>query len=330
MPPEKISIYDIAEKTGTAASTVSRALDNSALISRERRGFIQKTARQMGFYRRSTCRQQNRKIFNISLVLSSAPSAGLNLFYDFSELLAGLKDGLGKIKYHLSVELIKKNETSMQNKKAYNPHGIIYAFTTPGIKTIAICRKNHLPVMVLNRIIKNLSYVSAGNQQGIITLFNRAAEKIKNLKPCFIAYAGNRDISAQRKNGFLRACKETGIRQGKIFTIKNPDQISAKMAASLSRHYNLAMCFNDLFALRLIQMCHQAKISIPAGLAVTGYDCAPVRNLFIPAIDTITLPVYEMGREAGIWMREQMIEKKNTLLQKIIPGEYIRGETIHA
>ena len=121
----------LAARLNISPSTVSRVLNNSALISNERTDQILQTARQMGYKRRTVKKHISRAILNIHLFLPEASSTLIHFFYNISELLDAIQEGFGPVKLNISTRINDGNIDFMSFKKTGHIDGCIFAFTVP-------------------------------------------------------------------------------------------------------------------------------------------------------------------------------------------------------
>jgi LacI family transcriptional regulator len=61
------------------------------------------------------------------------------------------------------------------------------------------------------------------------------------------------------------------------------------------------LAFNDLVAMGLLSALHEAGVSVPEDLSVTGFDDIPFARYTTPPLTTASVPVTELGEQA--WAR---------------------------
>ena len=93
-----ITVKDIAHKAGVSHSTVSRALNNSTLISEEVAGRIKRLAFEMGYFPSAAARTlKTRRSRVLGVILTSLDDPF------FSEILQGIEDGIQGSGYSLFI-----------------------------------------------------------------------------------------------------------------------------------------------------------------------------------------------------------------------------------
>ncbi len=82
---------------------------------------------------------------------------------------------------------------------------------------------------------------------------------------------------------------------------------------------------NDLMALGAIYGLQDAGLTVPADVAVVGYDNRDFTNIFRPKITTVSMPVYEMGRAAAEQLLMQIADERRGFEEIKVRGRlYVR------
>ena len=71
-----------------------------------------------------------------------------------------------------------------------------------------------------------------------------------------------------------------------------------------------------------------AKRELFNKIALTGFDNFPLRNVFPKQIDTIDLAAEELGENAGKWLYNYIIHRKEIPIQLELEPRHISGNTI--
>jgi LacI family transcriptional regulator len=65
-------------------------------------------------------------------------------------------------------------------------------------------------------------------------------------------------------------------------------------------------CANDLMAIGALDCIHELGLSVPADVALAGFDDIDAAALVSPALTTVRNPSYETGRSAGQLLLSRM------------------------
>lgn len=319
----KVTIADVAKASGSTISTVSRALNGSTLIGSKKAKEIIKIANDLGYVKRNIRKQKGRAILNIILILPQFKERSLHLFYDYSELLAGIKSSIQQNQVHLMTDLEDSLNTLNRYKTKGDIDGIIFAFTKPSTKVYQELEKKNIPHLTLNRILPQYDYIACENEIGMSKLVSILSKKHKQFRPCYIGLKSIPEINEQRLSGFKKGCSENKIiyKAEHILQFEKIEDITASIISSLiSKGFNCIFCFNDVVAARISQ-CHSAKAD--TSIHLIGFDYSPVRELLSPRPDTMSLPIENMGKYAGQWIEKRIINRSDTPFQILISGTYI-------
>ena len=80
---------------------------------------------------------------------------------------------------------------------------------------------------------------------------------------------------------------------------------------------------NDLMALGAIYAVQESGLMVPDDIAIVGYDDQPIASFVRPAITTITLPCYEMGKASARLLLNLMENKVSDPEEIKVPGNLI-------
>ena len=325
-----ITIYDIAKELKISPSTVSRVLNNSLLISDETSIKIHETAKSLGYKPRIIKKQQNRVILTIKLVTGPKNDHLLPIFYDFTDLIKGIKTGSENSKLNLAVEINDADLNLFENKKGGNVDGVIFAFTKPSDAVYAELGMRKIPNITINRSLKKEDFINCNNSIGLKELIVQLKRKRKDPRICYLFLAPHNDVSKGRLECLKIITKEEGLNftTEDAIAIKDTDKINGDLFKSIKKKYNSIVAMNDVLAITVLARASSFGFQIPNDFSLTGFDNSPVRSLFLQKVDTISLPVKEIGIKTGEWIQNRILHKSQVPFQIEIPGTYQMGDTI--
>ncbi|MFK7849696.1 MAG: LacI family DNA-binding transcriptional regulator [Akkermansiaceae bacterium] len=325
-----VTITDISEKMGISTATVSRALNNSRLVSPDLRGKICTTANEMGYKKREIRRHRGRGILNIKLVLPRHEEPERALFYDLASLIEGVRSGFELCEINLICEPTCPDYDPFPHKKGGDINGFIFAFHRPSEAAVEKLREFGTPFAVLNRDIDGLPCVASENKKGMETLVSHLIEKRENFKPAYISFRGLGQIDRERLGGLETACESKGIpfdRKKDTHYFSGVRAIDGSSIAKLADEYDSLVCVNDIVGTVVLSELDRLGIQVPEKLAVTGFDDSPVRQLSRPLLTTISLPVTALARSAASRLESEIIEHAHPESTLRVPGTLIEGES---
>lgn len=307
------TIYDIASEAGVSASTVSRALKGSRLVSDDVRERVEKVARELGFERRTVRRHRGRAILSVRLVLPHHDNPERALFYDLEQLIVGLREGLAPSSCNLICDTASENYDPFPHKKGGDTDAFVFAFHEPAAEILAALKKRSIPVVLLNRTMPGVPCVTSDYASGMGDLVEHviAGSNGKPVKPVFIGIESNNVVFRERLEGWTKALSAHGLapdHEKQVVYFENFRSIDTPSIRKLVESFNALFCVNDLVATAVLAELGRAGISVPEQVQVTGFDDSPVRGLTRPLLTTVKMPVHEFAFQAGRELANRIIE----------------------
>ena len=329
---KRVTVYDIAKELNISPSTVSRVLNNSALISNERSAQILKAAKKMGYVRRSVKKHVSRAILNIHLFLPVADSTLTHFFYNISELIDSIIEGFNGVRLNINTRLNDGNLDFLSYKKTGYIDGCIFAFTKPDDTLADILNEREIPLVLLNRKSGKHNCVYYDTPEGVQFLAEKLYQKHgPEIHPCFVGFRGLHKLSMERFAGAKKIFDhhEIPFDSHNLYVVEDLNSIVDTVPDWIRKQgFNAVIAFNDMVALSLLQSMMSRGIRIPEDVSLTGFDNSPILKLLDRRINTMSLSIPELGRRAGEWLHAVIIEKQDTRLHEMLPVEYVEGETI--
>ncbi len=325
----RVTIYQVAKEAGVSTATVSRALQSSRLLSPDVVERVTTVANTLGYARRAIRRPRERAILNLRLVLPVPPEPERRLFYDFAELAEGLQSGLAPCAVSLVCELNVPGYNPFPHKKGGDVDGFVFAFHQPDARVQRLLRKHGKPFVVLNRSGDPARCVAVDHAAGFAALVKHLGQSKSLLQPVFVGLEGLGEIQDDRLAAFIAACAAQNV----AFEPARDTHFLPNLTTpdpALFRRWQAAGCnalvaVNDLVGATLLADLAQAGLSVPKHFAVTGFDDSPVRRLTRPLLTTVSMPVRELGAEAGRRLFAEIVEKTPLAPAKALAGTLLIG-----
>lgn len=131
------------------------------------------------------------------------------------------------------------------------------------------------------------------------------------------AHRGGNDRSRDRRHGFETAHRQAGRPVHEQLCIDTALDVTAgaqAMAALLERspRVRAVFCSADAIAVGALFECQRRRIDVPARIAIAGFDDLDLAAQVVPALTTIRVPRYELGRRAGEMICERLANRNVT------------------
>ena len=311
MPPQKVSLRDIADQLGVSVKTVSGALHNSSIrMSEDTRQRIKALADELGYVPNIVARGMRQGVMPIVGVLADGlitqPFA-TDIMRSFDHTLR--KDGLSVIVTNVgSQDSVGKGVAELQRMM---PQKIAYASMYHHFVTLSETARASIALMINCREASETipALVPAEFDAGkTITqyLFQRGRRAIAFLNlPGLIA-------GSMREDGFREAHRLQGIAvrpewmkpatRGALYSDRARSLVDAQVRAWMAadERPDAILCGNDRVAMEVYGVLRRCGLRIPDDIAVASFDNqVDIASRLDPPLTTMALPHRELGRRAG-------------------------------
>jgi DNA-binding LacI/PurR family transcriptional regulator len=298
------TISDVAKKADVSEATVSRVLNNTAVVNRETRKRVLDAIDELHYTPSFLAKGMRRKKTNTFGVI--IPDFR-NPYY--SELLKSIED---EARIHEYIAIICTGEMNAERERAY----IDYLLSRQVEGLMLCCYVN---------IMENKSFIQEVARKVPIIVMDQPSDKL----PVSAAYAdgykgfkvllsyligkGHREIgmirslhrypcSESRFVGYLDALKENGISldpdliEESEFTAAGGYDAAKKLIAKSKPTAIVGV--NDLIASGALKYILEEGFSVPDDIAIAGFDNIALSSLVSPQLTTVSIPVEKIAHEA--------------------------------
>jgi len=321
---KKTTIYDIAEKLGITAATVSRALNGNTKISEATRKLVNDTAKEMNY-------EQNK----LALALKSGKSYNVGVIVPridsnfFASVIRGIEEELYPKGYHViicqthdqkSVEM--ENINSLLNAQV---DGILMSISNSGPEenqSFDRLLKKNVPLIFFDRKkeIEGVSSVTIddfkGGYQATQHLIDQGCKRIAHL-------SNNRKVQIfkNRYLGYKQAIIDNGLEFDENLVIETMSKVdegikSTKLLLEMEMPPDAIFSSSDFVALGAIQEIKSRGIKIPEEICIVGFANEPFTGFMELSITSVDQSPVEMGRIAAQVFLEEVTNSKKVKTEK--------------
>jgi LacI family repressor for deo operon, udp, cdd, tsx, nupC, and nupG len=335
---KRTTIYDIAKRLNIAASSVSRALNNSSKVNPATKALILKTAAEMNY-------QQNAMASNLRK--GSNPTIGVvvpRINQDFfSNIIAGIEDVTYKNGYNLII--CQSNELHSREVDCVNAlinqhvNCIIISVSAElsSYEHLQHVLDHQIQLIQFDRVVDELDTFKVINDNELAS-FNAVCHLIQQGYKRIALLEGpqNLDIFRQRKEGYIAALKKHNLAVLPELMCENAwtKQLSAaatRMLLSLQQPPDAIFAStSDFSALGVLEVATQMGIPVPEQLGICGYSNEPFTEITTPSITTVDQYSFSMGKTiANLFFQELEVSDQNVepKVMSIKPKLIIREST---
>ncbi|MBS4204464.1 LacI family DNA-binding transcriptional regulator [Lederbergia citrea] len=329
---KRLTIKDIAAKSGVSISTVSRVLNRKEEgMSQETREKVLQVIEELNY-------QPN--LFARGLITKQSKLLGLvvpniqNPF--FPELCRGAEDEANRHQYSLIIcnsdDNAAKEESYLRLLNEKQVDGILLSSgDNLSVLTEKQLEYGKTPFVLMDRGGDSGKYNSifVDNEKGGY-LAGRHLIELGHRKVACIIGSENLRNSNERLAGFRRAMMEVGMELPDDHIINGEFHIEPayKQSKEFLENKNVTAIFtcNDLMACGVYQAASELGMKIPDDLSIIGFDDIPLVSALIPKLTTIRQDIYNMGRRAAKMLIDH-IEKGENDIVIFEPSIIVRGST---
>ncbi len=294
------SIKDIARLAGVSHSTVSRALQNSALVNAETAEKIRQIARQSGYRASAVARGLvTKRTRTIGLVVTTIADPFA------SEVTSGIEQAANDHGY--SVFLADSNADPRREQQVVQSFaerrvdGIVVTSSRVGALYLPLLSEMRVPIVLVNNQHPGefVHSVMIGNVAGS----REATEHLIALGHRRIAYLGDQfgyQSDTERFEGYRQALEIAAIPVIQELVVHGDGRAEEAMNAmekllALKDPPTAVFCYNDMSALGAMRTIHLQGMRIPRDISVVGFDDLFLASYTQPPLTTVRQPMRRMG-----------------------------------
>lgn len=327
-----VTIKDVAKAAGVSPSTVSRALNNSPLISEKTRTHVRQVAEMLGYERNELAR---------GLVTGASKALGLivpdiaNPF--FAEIAKGVSDvahahGYGVLLCTTEGDLTREARY-LRFLRGKRVDGLILTAVTADDPNVSELLNSPIPFILVSRLVRGLDvpFVIGDDRLGARLVIEHLV-KLGHRAIAFIGGPADVQSSQDRMSEFLKVLKEYGlsVRRGWAvfadFTQAAGREAAQRLLQSRPRPTAI-FAANDVIALGVMEAAESLGVSIPEDLSLVGYDDISYAALPRIQLTTVAQPAYAMGQIATEYLLAVYKENEQELLQCMLPPRLVIRKT---
>ena len=320
-----MTIKDLAERTGYAVGTVSRALNGHPNVSDKARRTILQAAQECGFELNINAKQLKQQHATSILIVVKGTSNEL-----FGELVESIQTQLRSTRYPVYVDYLDEdaNEVTraIQLCREKKPLGILFMGGNNS-NFREDFEKIQIPCLLLTNnastlSFPNLSSVCVNDHQAcrcaMDSLIAMGHRRIVVVGGC----RDSSEISRLRYDGCLESLRSHDIPfdeeldyQGVRFSYDGGYQATSQLLAQ-GRRFTALFAACDVMAIGAIRALRDHGLRVPEDVSVMGYDGLPLGSYMVPKLSTISQPV------------QTLAQRSTEILTACIEGAPSRHETV--
>jgi LacI family transcriptional regulator len=300
----KITLKDIAQKTGYSINTVSRALKDKDDIAEETKSIIKQAAKEMGYIPNNIASGLRSGLSKtIAVILGDISNPYFSILAKHIEIAAR------KYGYTIFVlntdERYELEEQAIYTAMSKGVDGIILFPTQKKDEDIKLLKKSNMPFVIVGRYFKeweDTDYLVADDIKGG---YLATEYLIKNDRKRILLLEGPDYLSSsqEREEGYRRALADNGIEfDSKL--VKRVSILAGRSYSAMKKiidqgiDFSGIFAFSDVIAWEAIYALEDAGLKVPDDVGVVGYDNIQSQLFFPWPLTTINISKRKMAHKA--------------------------------
>ncbi len=334
MTTQKVSITDIAKKTGLSTTTVSRVLSGKAeqyRIAKKSQMAIKLAAKEMNYIpNHFASNLRTGKSNTIALIVPS-----LNNPF-FANIASEINSEIRKYGYITIISDSDENseieKMELEQLRARNIEGLIIAPCGNQWKHIKNLYDQGLPVICIDRYFEDLDlpYVSTDNFDGA---YHATQILINNGHTEIACIQGVQESTPNRLRvkGFVDALDESGIKDfcvvGDDFTVQN-GYLETKLLLQQKDKPTAIFALSNTIAMGCMRALKEEKKKIPGDISLITFDEHPYLDFLSTPLSCVAQPVSDISKIAAKFLFAMLNNKEIKVSQVLLKPEIIIKESI--
>lgn len=298
MKRKTVTIYDIAEKTGLSAPTVSRAINNKGYVSAETLKQVSDAMAEMGYRPRGTATAAAQKT---KTILVNIPILHNPFYYG---ILDGIRASAKAHGYNILVYQDYLSQDSigslLEMIVSANADGLI---TTNFITTDLEERlRDAVPTVQCSEYNRQCQFPYVGVDD--VAAGAKVTEHLISMGGTKLAMINGPErfkYARDRRAGFLSAAQSAGLDIPDGYVVELPE-IEFNLAYSVAEQLlgmedrpNAIFGASDVIAIAVLRVAKKLGLKIPDELLIAGFDNTEPSLMCSPTITTMDMPKYQIG-----------------------------------
>lgn len=325
------TIKDVAREAKVSIATVSRVLNNSAVVTDETKQRVLEAIKKTGYKPNALARSLKiQKTHTIGLIVPDISST----FYP--EVVRGIEDIAAMYNYNIFLcNTDQKEEKEIKYIEILGEKqvdGIIFMGDTVRDSVLEIFNNFGTPIVLSGTQDREQKYPSV-----IIDNKRAAYDAVK-----YLISLGHKKIAmisgpmhdpirgALRIEGYSQALKESGIKNDPDLVVEGDFKTRnayLAMLKLLEHKIDAVFAASDDMAAAAINAIFDSGLKVPDDIHVVGFDNTYISTMFRPTITTIQQPAYDIGAVSMRLLTKLLSKEPIDEMHVILPHQLIVRES---
>jgi LacI family gluconate utilization system Gnt-I transcriptional repressor len=319
-------LKEVASLAGVSTMTVTRALHAPHKVADATRLRVERIVRDLGYTPDLTAR--GLSLQRTALVGAVVPLLTNSLI---AEIVQGLSDTLENNQYQLLVAATGFSASAEEAKvRAFLSRRVDAIYLTGVVHTAEtrrMIRQAGIPCVEGGNVARKPIDMAVGysSRQAAATVTRFLIDEGYRPLGYIGAWPRDNDRARDRRRGFAATCKAAGMPVDETLYVDTDLDLAAggrAMAQLLDRRPDVraVFCSADTLAVGAVFEAQRRKLKIPRDVAIAGFDDLDIASQVVPALTTLRVPRYEIGKRAAEMIAERLAGRP--VRQRVVDIDY--------
>lgn len=298
------TIYDVANRAGVSITTVSRVL-NGGNVSRKTREAVERAMAELKYVPNAAARTLPSGVSRIVAVIVPDIS---NPFY--SELVRGVQDACDEASYGVMIwstdGRADKEESCLLELSKQRVDGVFMVRYLADEGAFHLLSALSIPIVLAGKPSDEVATDSVGTFGTGKALRTLIGPLIVSGRKRLAHLAGPERavVGTIRRKQYQMLLEHYGLEANPDWVVEGDfTQQGGRRAAnkllSLPERPDMVFAANDMMAIGLLEAAEELGVRIPEDVAVIGCDDIYIAGLLRPALSSVRMPKYELGKRGA-------------------------------
>ena len=331
-----VTIEQLSKHLGISVSTVSKALNGYADVSKATKERVLAAASEMDYQPSSAARNLRRgRTDKIGFVFNNA----FTFISDyFAEVIVG---ATAEAEQHGNNIVLYTNDGASPNSllnlfRTREVDGFIIVWNHVPVAIIDMLLKANVPFVILGRRVGHdqASFIAPDNYNGAIALMDHLLS-LGHRRIGFTTRPSMGRTNEDRFNAYKDSLQKAGIAFDPDLVVEtqieqNSGYHAMNQLLALPEPPTAVFAFHDFVAIDAQQAIFDRGLRIPEDIALAGFDGLRTSLITSPPITTVRQPLAQIGKESILALLQLIEDNTHPPIQKTLPVELIiRQSTQH-
>jgi LacI family transcriptional regulator len=333
----KVTMTDIARKSGVSPATVSLVLRDKPGISSATRQRVLDSAAALGYIFSPSMTGERPFISSIGIIFKVRPNDAPQTNQFYAPVLSGIEaycraQNINLFYAQLPVDEYNNPLEAPRLLTEQPADGLLFVGIQLNEAVAKVLHRQTQPIVLVDAYANDEEYdaVVTDNAAGAY----RATTHLIQNGHRYIAMMGSTSDGypsiQERRNGYLRAVHEHGLTAEFVDCDHTLDSTTPVADAFLRQNERITavFCANDEVAISLMRVAQSMGIRIPQDLSVVGFDNIQLAHLVAPALTTMRVDKAGMGRLAAQFLSNRIQFPEAGYVKSVIHPSLIERDSV--